>query len=829
MKARFCTFIMICLAAIAICLPNSVLKAEAAKSGKCGDNVTYTLGDDGTMTLSGSGVMTDYASSEDVPWYGDRKAIKKVVIEDGITWIDQYSFYSCSNLTQVIIHGDTKISNYAFDNCFALTSVSYRGTVNRIEGTDAFGWCRELNSFTLLEGVGKSGDSFFDCKKLSGNVKLLDASGIDKTEHYTIKLVIDVITRAENFMTVLGNLEKGSIDVISDQYYTGEQIKPAVTVKWNGQTVSAEKYTVAYGANIAEGTGTVTVTGNSDKYYTGTLTQTFRIIEPLDMTGVSAQNVAATYDGNAHGITVTGAPAGATITYSTSEDGTYTAEQPVIKNVSDSGTIYYKVNATNYKEFKGSANVTISPINLAECNVADIAAQNYTGSAVIPEVTVTYGGVTLQKDVDYTATGSSVNQGTGSVTLTGCGNFTGNYVKDFVINPVDATDLTVALSATSVNFTNSIHSPAIVVYWNATQLVEGTDYTVSWNKTPILAADTYVVTISCQGNFTGAVSRDFIVNKAWITNINVAQASVLKYTGNPQRTLVYTSADALYDQPVTFRYSKTGTNDWGDMPMFTEAGQYTVYYEVSAPNHRTEQGHFVVTINEGENVWVSEPTVENWGYGENAKVSLGSAKFGTSSVHYIGTAKDGTPWDSADAPTKVGDYTATFTVPATRNYSGLTLRIPFQIEKGNYDLSNTRWDYEGGFRYNGQEKTVSVINLPAGVTVAGYTGEKGTDIAVYTASVTLNYDSYNYNEPVIEALVWAINRPWDYNPQPSAPNNEVKPTDVATNQGVTPTDSANHTMLSPHTGYRNIPWFGIALMFASAAIVSGIAARKSKK
>ena len=53
MKARFCTFIMICLAAIAICLPNSVLKAEAAKSGKCGDNVTYTLGDDGTMTLSG--------------------------------------------------------------------------------------------------------------------------------------------------------------------------------------------------------------------------------------------------------------------------------------------------------------------------------------------------------------------------------------------------------------------------------------------------------------------------------------------------------------------------------------------------------------------------------------------------------------------------------------------------------------------------------------------------------------------------------------------------------------------------------------------------------
>ena len=829
MRTRVCTFMMICLAVIAICLSNNVLKVEAAKSGSCGEHATYSLDDSGTLTISGSGAIKDYGLAGDYPWYEHRKDIKKLIVGEGITQIPSYAFYSYIQLEEAIIKGNTKIDNRVFQNCLAMTKVSLGGMVKNISGADAFRDCSSLATFTLLEGVGDSANAFYASGLAKDGIKLVDASGNDKTAYYAIDVITYKSPSAnENEMIIEADLEKGTLEAIADQAWTGEEIKPIVTVIWNGQTVSAEKYDVSYSDNIEPGTATVTVTGKNSKYYTGRLTQTFQIKEPLTMNSVSAEDVTVIYDGQAHGIVVMGAPDSATITYSTSIDGTYSLEQPVIKNVADSGTIYYKVNAPGYKEFTGSAQVVISQRNLAECTVADIANRNYTGDVILPDVNVTYGAMTLQKDVDYTITGSSVNVGSGNVKLTGCGNFTGTNTKVFEIMPINMAALSVTIDASEGAFTNSEHNPFVNVLWNGTPLVEGTHYTVSWDKTPILAADTYTATIVCQGNFAGSTTQTYIVNAAQITNINVAHANILKYTGEPQQTLVHTSADVFYNQPVTFRYQEASSSEWGDLPMFTDAGQYVVSYEVSAPNHKTEYGDFVVTILEGENAWVSEPTVANWGYGENAKVTLGSAKFGTVSVHYVGTAKDGTLWDSSDEPTKVGDYTATFTVPATSNYSGLTLQIPFQIEKGTYDLSNTRWDYEGGFRYNGQERTVSVIHLPEGVTVASYTGEKGTDIAVYTATVTLNYDSYNYHEPVIEDLVWAINRPWDYNPQPTVPNEVVTPTEVTANQGTTPTASATYPVLSPNTGYSNTPYLAIALVFVSAAIVCGVLARKTK-
>lgn len=58
------------------------LKAE---SGKCGENLTWTL-DNGTLTISGIGEMADYYGCE-TPWYSHSSAISRVVINDGVTSI----------------------------------------------------------------------------------------------------------------------------------------------------------------------------------------------------------------------------------------------------------------------------------------------------------------------------------------------------------------------------------------------------------------------------------------------------------------------------------------------------------------------------------------------------------------------------------------------------------------------------------------------------------------------------------------------------------------------------------------------------------------------
>jgi len=66
------------------------------------------------------------------------------------------------------------------------------------------------------------------------------------------------------------------------------------------------------------------------------------------MTGITATAYSAAYDGEAHGITVTGVPDGATVTYGTTE-GTYDqSENPTYTDVAAARTVYFKVSKANY-------------------------------------------------------------------------------------------------------------------------------------------------------------------------------------------------------------------------------------------------------------------------------------------------------------------------------------------------------------------------------------------------------------------------------------------------------------------------------------------------
>ena len=60
----------------------------------------------------------------------------------------------------------------------------------------------------------------------------------------------------------------------------------------------------------------------------------------------------------------------------------------------------------------------------------------YTGKPITPNVTVTWGEITLTEGVDYTVTyANNIQVGTATLTVTGKGNYTGAVTKEFTITP----------------------------------------------------------------------------------------------------------------------------------------------------------------------------------------------------------------------------------------------------------------------------------------------------------------------------------------------------------------------------------------------------------
>ena len=104
-----------------------------------------------------------------------------------------------------------------------------------------------------------------------------------------------------------------------------------------------------------------------------------------------------------------------------------------------------------------------------------------------------------------------------------------------------------------------------------------------------------------------------------------------------------------------------------------------------------------------------------------------------------------------------GAMTVWYRIEAS-GYGTVTSNGTVTIAKTAYDLSAVHWDYDEPFEGDGTEKTVSLLNLPAGVT-ATYTGNAATAPGDYTAHATLAYDTANYLEPAVADLPWTILAP----------------------------------------------------------------------
>ena len=113
----------------------------------------------GTATAGGSGGT---ASAEDGII---TRSISGTYVNDRVTSIGNYAFYSCSKLTSVSFPACTTIGSSAFCSCTSLTSVSFPACTKIY--SSAFCSCTSLTSVSFPNCTNISGSAFYCCTKLT--------------------------------------------------------------------------------------------------------------------------------------------------------------------------------------------------------------------------------------------------------------------------------------------------------------------------------------------------------------------------------------------------------------------------------------------------------------------------------------------------------------------------------------------------------------------------------------------------------------------------------------------------------------------------------------
>ena len=306
-----------------------------------------------------------------------------------------------------------------------------------------------------------------------------------------------------NFTVKPQSLKSCRLDNPGTCPFDGTPVRPAVRVTCGKKVLKQyTDYTVAYENNTATGKGKVVVTGTGN--YEGSIEKTFLIRGSILTAEISGVETAVTYTGKAVTFPVTVTRAGTVLKAGKDYSITY-------KKNKDAGEASLVITGKGSYTGEIVKNFTIKKAELgAGGAIGDIKTFTYTGKAICPSVTVTYGKTRLTaKDyrVYYTR---NTEAGTARVTVTGTGNYTGTLAGEFTIAAKEIRKCSIRVSdAPLLTATGGI--PEITVKDGGTVLLQGRDYTVSYQDNHSLGKATAIIT-GC-GSYGGETVKTYQVKK----------------------------------------------------------------------------------------------------------------------------------------------------------------------------------------------------------------------------------------------------------------------------------------------------------------------------
>ena len=199
----------------------ALLAGTIVASGSLTPTITYTIEDDGNgyvLTINGTGAMPDYTPAYDTtpPWCEDRTFVEnlyKVVINEGITHVGDYSFYNNFwAITSLSLPSSlVSIGEYAFYYA-GVTELDLSNSANlETIGQGSFGCASlasvDLSNCTSLTEIG--GNAFFNLKSLK-TVNLSGCTALNKIGNGALSYCSDLESVDLSDCAALETIDRGA-------------------------------------------------------------------------------------------------------------------------------------------------------------------------------------------------------------------------------------------------------------------------------------------------------------------------------------------------------------------------------------------------------------------------------------------------------------------------------------------------------------------------------------------------------------------------------------------------------------------------------------------
>ncbi len=374
--------------------------------------------------------------------FEDCDGLSSITIPGSVTTIGNRAFCSCSNVNSITLsEGLEYIGSYAFSGAGYITSIIIPNGVKTI-GSYAFYSCINMTSVTIPESVTNIGNNAFDsCQKL---ISVTIPSGVTCIYYGTF----------QNCFNLTSVTIPNSVTKIQGSAFGGCKALTSVTIPNSVTTIGSSAFSNCEALTSVTIPNSVTTIESSAFYYC------------RGLTSVSIGNSVTSIGDYAF-------DSCNNLIYVTMNNETPPSIQSSVFSNRANATLYVPSNsvytytyADYWKQFGSIQSIgTLRSINSSNISINFVASSLiYNGFAQTPDIVVKDGNMTLINGTDYTVSYSNTIVGSGTINITGMGQYYGTRNQNFYISPKSLSYKTITVSdIAAVIYNGSAQTPAVTV------------------------------------------------------------------------------------------------------------------------------------------------------------------------------------------------------------------------------------------------------------------------------------------------------------------------------------------------------------------------------